>query len=39
MEKGGNTKNPYDEEEPVCSRTSNIPEEHINKVRFDIHIT
>ena len=32
MEKDGKTKNPYDEEEPVCRRTSNIPEEHINKV-------
>ena len=39
MEKGGKTKNLYDEEEPACRRTSNIPEEHINKVRFNKNLT
>ena len=32
MEKDGKITNPYDEEEPICRRTSNIPGEHISKV-------
>ena len=39
MEKDGKTTYPYDEEEPISSRTSNIPGEHISKVWLNKDIT